>query len=509
MHSARPIPLLLLALILAACAAAPPGAQQSPATPTPLPPAPALERPTFTVERGTIARAIEATGRVTPVDLVRLSFAEAGRVAELRVNRGDTVRAGDLLAALNQEEAVEALQQAELAVTSAERDLETARTQSALSVDQARLRLANARENLQRLLAGPTPEERAQAQDAVEDARLALETTRRTAAAAKVEAERALATAADALVAVQERYSDAYWTYAQSRNTPFAETTAEALRAVERELREAERQRADAALALDEARRAEVEQIQAAEAALARVERDLTLLVKVDPASQAVTAARQAVAEAELGLRAAQESSLAREQNALDAARLELAQAQRVVAAGQIVAPQDGEVIAVGVRPGDEVEAFAPVLELANPAELEIAAELTGEQLRELAEGQLAEVRLLSRPDLPLPALVRRIPAGGSGAVAAEDRTTRVQITDVRGETLALGAVARVRVVLEQKENALLLPPEAIRAFEGRSFVLVREGEVERRVPVRVGIETPERVEILEGLAEGDVVIGP
>ena len=54
----------------------------------------------------------------------------------------------------------------------------------------------------------------------------------------------------------------------------------------------------------------------------------------------------------------------------------------------------------------------------------------------------------------------------------------------------------------------LLLPPEAVRSFEGRRFVVVREGDRERRVTVKIGIETEEFVEITDGLEEGDVVVG-
>jgi hypothetical protein len=63
--------------------------------------------------------------------------------------------------------------------------------------------------------------------------------------------------------------------------------------------------------------------------------------------------------------------------------------------------------------------------------------------------------------------------------------------------------------VLERREDVLWLPPEAIRSFEGRRFIVVREGDRERRVVVRTGIESVERVEILEGVDEGDVVVGP
>ena len=73
---------------------------------------------------------------------------------------------------------------------------------------------------------------------------------------------------------------------------------------------------------------------------------------------------------------------------------------------------------------------------------------------------------------------------------------------------LELGDLARVTVVLEQKDAALWLPPAAIRAFQGRSFVIVQDEDRQRRVDVKVGIESKDRVEILEGLEEDQVVVG-
>src|SRR6185436_14422973 len=175
-------------------------------------------------------------------------------------------------------------------------------------------------------------------------------------------------------------------------------------------------------------------------------------------------------------------------------------------------APQAGEILALSVGEGDEIQAFNPVVEIADPSQLEIAIELGGDQMRQLQEGQPAEVSLLSRPDVIMPSLIRLMPApygsGGSGAVQEQDRTTRIQVSDTKGQSLVPGSVAKIRIVLERKENVLWLPPDAVRAFEGRRFVVVREGERERRATIKVGIETEDRVEILEGVKAGDVIVG-
>jgi hypothetical protein len=186
--------------------------------------------------------------------------------------------------------------------------------------------------------------------------------------------------------------------------------------------------------------------------------------------------------------------------------------ARKKVDDGRVIAPQSGQVLALSIGEGDEAQAFTSVVEIADPSKLEIAADLPDTQMRQLAEGQPVNISLLSRPDVIMPGVLRRLPApygsGGSGAVQEQDRTTRFQVDDTKGQTLTAGAVAKIRVVLEHKDNVLWLPPDAVRSFEGRRFVVVREGDRERRVTVKVGIETDERVEILEGVKEGDVVVG-
>jgi len=53
------------------------------------------------------------------------------------------------------------------------------------------------------------------------------------------------------------------------------------------------------------------------------------------------------------------------------------------------------------------------------------------------------------------------------------------------------------------------LPPVSIRSFQGREFVVIQEGDGQARADVRLGLESDERVEIIEGVQEGQVVIGP
>ena len=223
--------------------------------------------------------------------------------------------------------------------------------------------------------------------------------------------------------------------------------------------------------------------------------------------------AQRKVEDAQLALEEAQAGSFNTQQKAVEDAQRRLDKAQKKVEDGRIIAPQNGELLAISIGEGDSVTAFDPVVEIADPSQLEVAAELGAEQMKQLAEGQPAEINTLSRPDVIMPAIIRQMPApygsGGSGAVQEQDRTTRFKILDLKGQEVEAGVtIVKIRIVLEHKDNVLWLPPEAVRSFEGRRFVVVREGDRERRVTVKTGIETEDKIEILEGVKEGDVIVG-
>ncbi|MBU8536766.1 efflux RND transporter periplasmic adaptor subunit [Falsiroseomonas tokyonensis] len=75
------------------------------------------------------------------------------------------------------------------------------------------------------------------------------------------------------------------------------------------------------------------------------------------------------------------------------------------------------------------------------------------------------------------------------------------------GHVLPSGVFGRVRLVIEQVPDALLLPPGAVQyTLTGASVFRVKEGRAER-VPVRIGLQMADRVQVLEGLAAGDTVV--
>lgn len=201
---------------------------------------------------------------------------------------------------------------------------------------------------------------------------------------------------------------------------------------------------------------------------------------------------------------------------ASDVTRAELAVTKLLaqIAEAQIIAPFDGQLLSISLTPGQSVSAYAPVSTLADISNLEVKADLVSNQMDKLAEGMTAVIFLTSRPGVTLSGDVRQLPypygSGGRGQTVEDmDKSTRVSIDDTATDQgFALGDLVRVTVELERKADVLWLPPQALRIFDGRRFAVLQDGDVQRRVDVTVGIETPDRVEVEAGLEEGQVVVG-
>ena len=194
-------------------------------------------------------------------------------------------------------------------------------------------------------------------------------------------------------------------------------------------------------------------------------------------------------------------------------AQLQVEKLQSAIADATITAPFEGQLLSVSLTAGRAVNAFDSVVSIADIIDLEVKSDLISNQMNELAEEMPVEISLVGRPGEILTGFVRRLPypfgSGGSGQVIDPDKSTRITVDqEAQDEGFELGDLVQVRVQLEKKDSVLWLPPQAIRVFDGRRFVVVQDGDVQRRVDVKVGIQTPDRVEIEEGLDEGQVVVG-
>ena len=496
---------------LTACSSAP-TAQSGEPTPTPRPVQLQLEKPTYTVQRGTVVDEVKVTGFVAAIKQQELSFTQNGFLKVLYVDRTDVVTEGQLLAELDLGDLPNQLRQAEVALEQAQLQLDRNKAQREFALRRAQLDLADAQARV-RELQSPDPQDVAAAERAVANAQAALEETRANASAAKTQAEIALREASNRLPPIQAAYLTALEAWRDIEGKPNDwrfDAVKEAYLRADAELKSAENAVAQAQVAYDTARQNEGPAVRTAESALADAQARLAELTGA-PDAQELAVAQRAVQRAQVAVEeASQQGGDSELEGRVASARLEVERIQGQIASGRLYAPFAGVVSEIGARPGDSIEAYKAVVTIIDDSELELLVEgVTSQDANRIGLGQEVAITFSRVPGQTYSGVVTKLPtaATSSAATINPDRAFHIDFQQPDTE-LEVGDLAQVIVTLKKVDDALWLPPEAVRAFEGRRFVVLKDGDRQRRQDVRVGIISLDRVEILEGLSEGDVVVG-
>jgi len=416
---------------------------------------------TATVRQGDLVLRASGTGTLVSNDEIQLGFGTAGPVAELRVQVGDKVHKGDVLAVEGeQEKLTAAVAVGQLDVLNAQQALDTLKANADLVTAQAQLDLANAQQNLK---------------DAQYDLSVAQKGNRASSStldAAKAElalAESALERARTNLeqnpnsdlanlnyANTEKRYNSALWSWNWYNGQPT----------------DIQQAQLEAQVALAEAKVSE------AQRAYERVSSG------PDP---------DEIAKAELQLSKTQ-ASLAEAQSNLDQAVL--------------VAPMDGTILAVDGAVGEIASgSFITLADLSHPY---IEFYLDETDLDKIALGHEVEITFDAIPDVVFtgrvtqidPSLYRTGNVSAIRALAQVDDTFAAQIS-----ALPLGVNAAVDVIAGRAQDEVLVPVEALRETSPGNYAVfvVVNGELELRT-VTVDLLDITYAAVSEGLQPGEVV---
>jgi HlyD family secretion protein len=503
--------LSVVALALAACSSgASPGAPSAANAPTPTPrPAPAaLEKPTYTVQRGLVADQLKLSGRVSATLDEDVFFTQDGFVKTIFVKRTDVVTKGALLAELDLGTLPNELRQAEVALETAQLSLDRAAEQSKFAVQRAELDLADARAKLVDLQRPAKAADIEAARVAIQQAEINLQDVRNSTSAAKTQAELAVKQAANAVREAQQAYAR---TVELIGGTPGTSEEGRALEEAQRAVDNAQADLQSAEVAANLARQNEVTSVQDAES---RVREATIALQKLQagPDRADLAEAQRAIQRAQVALEEARASGQGDPEDAkqVEQAKLTVENTRARLESGRIYAPFDGQIAEISTRPGESVAAYKPVINIINPTEKDLVIDGTlTSDLQKIGIGQQVNITFSRYPTQPISGTVEKLPTTLTSTSSSVEADPAIHVSFPIGSfELDVGDISQVVVTLEQKPDALWLPPQAVRSFDNRRFVVVQDGQRQRRVDVKVGIVTLDRIEILEGLKEGDVVIG-
>jgi RND family efflux transporter MFP subunit len=188
----------------------------------------------------------------------------------------------------------------------------------------------------------------------------------------------------------------------------------------------------------------------------------------------------------------------------VERARIALEGVQQRLSRAVLVAPFDGVIASNSARVGTNVRALDPVIKLAKPGELITVGSLNPVQATQVDISAKVTCQFESAPNTSVIGTVVQFPK-----VPPEAANQPVNIEFGDEVSLEISRLARCFTVLGEANNVLWLPPQAVRAFQGRRFVIMQNGDGARqRVDIEVGLESDERIEIKRGVKEGDVVVG-
>jgi hypothetical protein len=130
-------------------------------------------------------------------------------------------------------------------------------------------------------------------------------------------------------------------------------------------------------------------------------------------------------------------------------------------------------------------------------------------EVREMFEGMPVTVTLDADTDFQLTGTIRQLPSPYGTGESDGGAIHVVVDSPPSADTYQSGDNVTVTVRLASKEGVLWLPPDAIRSAGGRTFVIINSESGPQRIDVEIGLQTRDRVEIISGLEEGQVVVGP
>jgi len=197
------------------------------------------------------------------------------------------------------------------------------------------------------------------------------------------------------------------------------------------------------------------------------------------------------------------------------AANLEVAQAKLVLAQAtaarlKIVAPFDGIAGIRAINVGDYLKDGTDMVNIEDIDVIYVDYRLPERFQTRVKKGQKAVVEVDALPGRSFEAQVQAV----DPLIDANGRSIAVRATiDNRQLLLRPGMFARVTTVFGVREQAKVIPEEAIVPQGGRQFVIKlvpgaeAGSQVSKRVEVKVGIRRPGRVEIVDGLGAGETVV--
>jgi RND family efflux transporter MFP subunit len=399
---------------------------------------------------GDVALFVTGIGKIDAASVTDLSFKQVARVAEVMVQPGDTVMAGDVLAVL-------------------------AHDDEQMAYDRAVLNLQLANLQKQDVIKPVDP-------SAIEVAEANL----KSAQGAYLGIQNSVSPSD--LQAAQLRYQQALDLKAQAdkaRTTAAGGQVDQAYQLLDAQVGAASFNAEIARLQLASLKSGNQGALNAASARIVQAERELDR-VKAGPTQAQIDQANIAIQQAQV----------------------QVDQAAKVLADMSLTAPSDGLVSAVNVQVGSVVSPALPAVQITNISPLHVTVQVDEVDVHKIREGLSAKVKVDALPGIELPATLELIALVGTNDNGIINYDVQVRL-DANDSRVLTGMTAEASVVVEQKSNVLSVPNEYIRLdrqHDNAYVNLVDKNGHLQEIEVTLGLQGDDASEVVSGIQKGDVL---
>jgi HlyD family secretion protein len=462
---------------------------------------------TVSLEEGTLAATIGATGTVRANQSANLLWQTSGTVDEVNVRLGDQVEKDQELSNLTQTSLAQNVILAQADLVNAQKaldDLLNSQVQGA----QAQQAVEKAEQTLED---AQNPElAQARALKAIADAQKLVEVAERNLRIAQSNASQSSIDEAQANVTLAkdrlDRAREKYEPYANKSESNITRATLlSQLSAAQQQYDFAVRQlnsllgtAADTDIAVRQA------DLETAQAQLVQAERDWERI-------------KDGTSLADISLLEAQLADAQREWERLKdgpdpedlaASQARVAAAQATLDMSRIVAPFSGLITDVSSKPGDQVAPGTPAFRLDDLSHLWVDVEVSEVDINQVKVGQPAILTFDAILAKEYKGEVVEVSPVGTEVLGVVNFKVTVELTDP-DQDVRPGMTSAVEIVVSELDNALLIPNQAVRVEEGKRIVYTLD-ENGRLVAVEVslGASSDRFSQLLKGdLQSGDLIV--
>jgi RND family efflux transporter MFP subunit len=514
---------------------------------------------TVTVQKGEVSETVTGTGTVETAGTLELSFSTDGTVNAVKVEQGETVKANQKLATLDDSaaqasvtsaqssyvQAVNSAKSSSLTLAQAQQAVKDAEASATLNKTGYEQAVSTAKQNLAEAKAswsdscldpnGTCPDTDAWAQlrtaeADVANAKTAYEQAVQNATQDETTQDINIKHAATNLQTAQDNYGTACSTYgsgstqctsaynsyisAQQAYESAANSQSASTISSQQSLVNADTKVTAANVALKKLQ-ASLQKQNAQDVQTAQESLDSALLAQkkgLASDKKSVQSAKEQVASLQASDASVSTSAgtISADQAAIEVAKAGLEEAQSNLSATVLRSPVKGTVAAIDVEKGDTVSAGTTVATILPKASYQIVSSFSEADALKLAVGQKATVTFdaLSETAEGTVTEVDILPTSSTSGTTSSVTTYNATITiDKAPDDVRQGMSASVVVTTDEASDVLWVPSAAVTTAGGVSTVTVRTNGVDSTVTVETGLEGDSGTEITSGLSEGQQVV--